>query len=194
MAKRRSGNYLLRLSITLMVIGFGSVGLSFTDYQFTLLSWANPLQPWIGLVIGVAGIAMIAIPLLRARGGGGSMGPAQSFQQQGNFGYAAPQQQFPPQQPGFNQPGMNQQPGFNPQQAQAGFAPQQGFNNPQQGFNNPQQGFNPQHQNFGPPQHAGPQQHSGPQPIPGAQPNPRPAQNFGQQPNYGPPQNFGPQS
>lgn len=187
MAKRRSRNSLLRSSITLMIIGFGSVALSFTDYQFILLSWANPLQPWIGLVIGVIGLGFIVVPLIMSRtGGGGSIAPGQPVQQ--GFGYAAPQQQFPPQQPGFNQPGMNQQPGFNPQQAQAGFAPQQGFNPQPQGLNGPPQGFNPQQQNFGPPQH------SGPQPIPGAQPNPGPARNFGQQPNYGPPQSFGPQS
>lgn len=157
MAKRRSGNYLLRLSIFLMIIGFGSILLSFTDYQFTLLSWANGMQPWVGLVVGAAGLAILLVPMLARRGGaGGMIAPAQHLQQQGygypapQQGYGAPQQQFPqqqngfPQQPGVQQPGMPQpgmpQPGV--PQAQPGFAQQPYPGQPQPGFNQPQQGFN----------------------------------------------------
>ena len=172
MAKRGSGNPLLRLSIFLMVIGYGSVLLSYTEIQFTLLSWANSMQPWIGLIIGTAGLAVLVVPLLLARRGG-SITPVQPVQQQ-NFGYGAPQQSYgPPQdfpqqlapQQGFPQQPA-QQPGFAPQQgfAQQGFAPQ-GFQ-PQQGF--PQQGFEPQQ---GSPQHGFQPQHglppqSNPQQLP----------------------------
>jgi hypothetical protein len=164
MAKRASGNYLLRLSITLMVIGYGSVLLNFTEIQFTVLGWAHSMQPWIGLIIGTIGLGILVIPLIARRGGGGSVAPAQPFQQ--NYGYAQP-----PQQPygtpgqGFPQQQSPQQQGF----GQQGFAPQQGF--PQQG--QPQQGF---------PQQGFPQQ----------APYQAPQQQYGQQPQF-PPQGYGPQ-
>ena len=191
MAKRRSGNYLLRLSITLMVIGYGSIPLSSTDFQFTLLSWANGMQPWVGLVVGTIGLGFLVVPLIMARTGrSGSFSPAAHIQQQQGFGYGAQQQpygapqqqfaqqpypgqpyahqpqpqQFQPQQP---QPQQPQQ--FQPQQAQQPqpFQPQPGFAQ-QPGFTQqPQPGFAAQQnpgQNYG------------------ANPN------FGQQPNYGPPQ------
>jgi hypothetical protein len=161
MARRGSGNYLLRLSIFLMIIGFGSVLLSFTDYQFTLLSWANGMQPWVGIVVGAAGLAILLVPMLARRGGaGGAIAPAQHLQQQQGYGYpapqqgyGAPQQQFP-QQTGFPQQQTGfppQQPGFN--QAQPGFAqqpPQQPFpGQPQQGFNQPP-GYGPAPQGYRP--------------------------------------------
>lgn len=163
MAKRASGNYLLRLSVTLMVIGYGSVLLSYTDIQFTLLMWANSLQPWIGLIVGTIGLGILVVPMILARrAGGGSVAPAQSFQQ--NYGYAQPPQQsygppaqaFPQQavpQPGFPQQGAPQ--GYLPQ----GFPQQQPF--PQQPFPQQQPGVPPRQpgppQQF-PPQGYGPQQ------------------------------------
>lgn len=151
MAKRRSGNTLLRSAISLMVIGFGSVGLSFTDYQFILLSWANPFQPWIGLVIGLIGVGFIVVPLIASRTGGvRSVAPVQSFQQQ-NPGYPPQQQQYPQQQYSQQQFPQQQfaqqpQPGFNPQQQSYG-APQQ---------HRPAQNFG-QQPNYGPPQNYRPQ-------------------------------------
>ncbi len=129
MRTRGSRNALLRLGIFLIIIGFGSAVLSTTNYQFTLLSWSNGMQPWLGIVLGAAGVVMILVPLLRGRMGGfgprsgGAIAPAQHLQQ-------PQQQQQPPQ--GFGQPA--QQPYGQPQQ----FAPQQQFNQqPPQGFGQP---------------------------------------------------------
>ena len=181
MARRGSGNYLLRLSIILMIFGFGSALLSFTDYQFTALSWANGVQPWLGIILGVAGIAILVVPLI-ARRSGGTIAPAQHLQQQQGYGYppqqqpyGAPQQQFGQQQ-GFNpQQGFGQPQGF-PQQTppQQQYAPQPGFSQPQLNqpqLNQPQPGF-------------APQQGNAPQPGFGPQGYNQPG--FGQQQGYGP--------
>lgn len=168
MARRASGNPMARLSITLMVIGYGSVLLNYTDIQFILLGWASSMQPWIGLIIGTIGLGILLVPLLMARRGG-SITPAQPFQQN----YAGPQQPYGtpaqgfPQQQGF-QPGFTPQQGFAAQPSPQGFgqqpAAQQGFGQQQgsasqPGF--PPQGHPGQPQQYGqqfPPQGYGPQQ------------------------------------
>ncbi|HEV3355388.1 MAG TPA: hypothetical protein VG247_01275 [Pseudonocardiaceae bacterium] len=193
MRTRNSRNALLRLGIFLIIVGFGSAVLSSTNYQFTLLSWSNSMQPVLGIVLGAAGIVMVALPLLRGRlsgfgpRSGGMIAPAQHLQQQQQgFGepaqqsYGAQQQQYGAPQQQFNQ-GQPQQ--FAPQQQPQQFAPQQ-----------PSQfGQQPAQQGFGRP---------GQQPAYGQQPpqfnqqpqlNQQPQQGFGpQQPGHGQ-QGFGPQ-
>ncbi|WP_370947590.1 hypothetical protein AB5J62_08535 [Amycolatopsis sp. cg5] len=52
---------MLRLGIFLAIIGFGSMVLPQFDLQFTLLMWADPYQPTIGIVVGVIGLALVGV-------------------------------------------------------------------------------------------------------------------------------------
>lgn len=171
MARRTSGNPMVRASITLMVLGFGSALLNLIEVHFIILAWADGMQPWVGLALGAVGVLFLVVPLLLARRGGGSIAPAQPLQQ--NYGYA-------PQQQSYGTPAQ----GF-PQQ---GFAPQQGF--PQPGFAQPQgasQGFAQQGFPQQPAQPQGFAQQPGLSPRqPGGAPHPGPQQQF-------PPQGYGPQ-
>jgi hypothetical protein len=177
---------MVRVSITLMVLGYGSVLLNLINIHFIILAWADNMQPWAGLIIGTIGLLFLLVPLLLARRGGGSIAPAQPLQQ--NYGFApAPQQPYGtpaqgfPQQQGFGQQGSAQQ---NPQQ---GFASQQGFGQQGSAQQNPQQGFAPQQ--------TGSQQGFAPQPT-GAQqafpPQTGAQQGFPSQPGFAP-QQPGPQ-
>lgn len=174
MARRTSGNPMVRASITLMVLGFGSALLNLIEVHFIILAWADGIQPWFGLALGAVGVLFLVVPLLLARRGGGSIAPAQPLQQ--NYGYAAPQQSYGTPAQGFPQQQSPQQ-GFPQQQGY----PQQGFAQPhgapqgfaQQGF--PQQpgpqGFAPQ-PGFSPRQPGGPQQPGPQQQFPPQQPFP----------------------
>jgi hypothetical protein len=55
---------LYRIGGLLVVLGFGSLVLNQMDYEFTLLSWATDYQPGIGVVIGIVGVALIAVGLV----------------------------------------------------------------------------------------------------------------------------------
>jgi hypothetical protein len=63
-----------RIAGLLVFLGFGSVVLyEFTDYQFTLVSWLDDYQPVAGIVMGIVGVALVALPrLLAARGKDGT--------------------------------------------------------------------------------------------------------------------------
>lgn len=52
---------LYRIGGLLAVLGFGSLVLNQMDYEFTILSWATDYQPGIGIVIGIVGVALIAV-------------------------------------------------------------------------------------------------------------------------------------
>jgi hypothetical protein len=177
---RRAGNPLLRIGFFLIVIGLGSIFLNaFTDYQFTLLSWADSMQPWAGMVVGLLGFVLVMGPVFFGkRSGGQTVAPAASFGQPTTFappgtfgqqppaGYPAAPGGFPPPQAGFGQPA--------PQSPVAGFpqptGPQSG------GFPQPAgQLTGAQSAGFPPP--------AAYQPQPGFPPNGQPAQ-FGQQPQY----------
>jgi hypothetical protein len=69
----------------LVIIGFGSVLLNSTsDIQFTLLAWADGMQPYIGVVVGLIGVALLASPfILRARQARANGRPAMPGQQPG---------------------------------------------------------------------------------------------------------------
>jgi hypothetical protein len=50
-----------RAAAVLMVLGFGSTILHFTEIQFKVLIWAEPAQPALGLLIGVAGTVFLGL-------------------------------------------------------------------------------------------------------------------------------------
>lgn len=45
--------------ILFIILGFGSLLLPQFGIQFKVLSWADPYQPWIGIVVGVIGILLL---------------------------------------------------------------------------------------------------------------------------------------
>ncbi|MDO5083388.1 MAG: hypothetical protein Q4D89_08300 [Arachnia propionica] len=45
--------------VALMILGFGSLILPHVNIQFTVLQWADPYQPWIGVVVGVIGVLLL---------------------------------------------------------------------------------------------------------------------------------------
>jgi hypothetical protein len=57
----------LRFGILFTVLGFGSLILEQFNYEFTLISWADDMQPVFGIVLGLVGVAIIVVPLLLAR-------------------------------------------------------------------------------------------------------------------------------
>lgn len=108
---RRRGNPLMRGGITLTILGFGSTVLhSATSGEFVLLAWANGAQPYVGIVVGLIGVGLLATPfILRARDGSPgqpSMPAAGYAPAPGGFG--APQ--GGPAPTGFPQPGGFDQP------------------------------------------------------------------------------------
>jgi hypothetical protein len=142
---RRRGNPLVRLGVFLVIIGFGSTVLhASTDYQFTLLAWADGMQPYAGILVGLIGVGLLVTPfVLRAREGSPGMpiAPGAAFgqpagapapngfpaPQAGPGGFAAPAAWE--QQVAFGQPPAPQtgaQPPFPPSQSNAaGGWPQQ---------------------------------------------------------------------
>ncbi|HET6710804.1 hypothetical protein [Amycolatopsis sp.] len=70
------------------MLGFGTIILEQFDYEFRILSWASDMQPLFGIVLGLAGLALV--------GGSVALNRAKSAPQQ-------PATAQPPQQPG--QPG-----------------------------------------------------------------------------------------
>ena len=57
---------MLRVGVILIVLGFGSVGLSeFTGGQFAV--WAEPMQPWLGAAVGIVGVALAAFAFVQSR-------------------------------------------------------------------------------------------------------------------------------
>ena len=56
----------IRVGILLAVIGFGSVILHvFTRYQFGYLVWAEGAQPYLGIGLGLVGLALVVVPQVR---------------------------------------------------------------------------------------------------------------------------------
>jgi hypothetical protein len=92
------GVVMVRFGVFLAVIGFGSIGFHFTDYQFQILMWAEPMQPGIGAIFGVVGLVLIGASLARKKN------VAQPAPAQQMYGGQYPQPQAPqaqyPQAPG----------------------------------------------------------------------------------------------
>ena len=133
---------MVRIGGLLTFFGLGSVLLYSFDMQFRILEWAEPMQPWLGVVLGLAGVAVLGVKLLGSASsdqpvtepapGGQPFAPPPG-------GYAPPPnvqrgQGFPPGQGippggGFAGPGQQQQPHGQPfpwQPGQPGMAPGHG--------------------------------------------------------------------
>ncbi|RSM71281.1 hypothetical protein DL991_37030 [Amycolatopsis sp. WAC 01375] len=54
-----------RLAFLFILLGFGSVAMTYTDRQFVLLMWAEDYQPVLGIVVGVLGVALLVAGLVR---------------------------------------------------------------------------------------------------------------------------------
>jgi hypothetical protein len=112
----KSGSILMRIGILFTVLGFGSLILRQFNIDFRLIAWADDMQPTFGIVLGLVGVVIIALPFVLAR-----RKPAQQPQQQ--FApqpqqFAPPQPHYPPQQQYPTQPYSTQPPapGVPPQQ------------------------------------------------------------------------------
>ncbi|SFW71657.1 hypothetical protein [Amycolatopsis australiensis] len=82
---------MMRIGVLFTVLGFGTLILEQFDYEFRILAWASDMQPAFGLVLGLAGLALIGGSVLVGRAKAAPRPPQQAP--------AAPQQQYP-QQPG----------------------------------------------------------------------------------------------
>lgn len=170
---------MIRFGTLFMFFGFGSALLSFARIHFTLLAWADPIQPAFGLALGAAGIVLVVVKLATSR----------SQHEDDPFGQPEYDELEPP---GYDQPHGAQQ------QAQ-----------PQQQFFGPPQGGRPAGPPAGqlpppPPGQFAPPAPAGPPPM-GAPAGRPPAPQYAQQhapqyapqpaPQYAPqPQQFGPPS
>ena len=54
----------------LILFGFGSLILEQFGMQFKLLAWAQNFQPWLGIVLGVVGIVLVALSFMRGKSEG----------------------------------------------------------------------------------------------------------------------------
>lgn len=102
----KSGSILLRIGVLFMVLGFGSLILAQFDMDFRLISWADPMQPGFGIVLGIVGLAIVALPFV-LRGREKTPQATQFAQQPPQYG---PGQMMPGQLPGqpYGQPAAGQ--------------------------------------------------------------------------------------
>jgi hypothetical protein len=113
----------VRLGVLLAVLGFGSAILHYTDIQFRLLMWSEPMQPLLGAGIGVVGVVVAVIPYLRNRSS--SADPAVAYPPQPGQPYPQPPQQFGQQPYGAAAQPFQQQGQFPPPHPAAPAPPQQ---------------------------------------------------------------------
>jgi hypothetical protein len=56
------------LGVLLLVLGLGTFILREFDYEFRILSWADDYQPWLSIGLGVLGLLLVVVSLVRGRG------------------------------------------------------------------------------------------------------------------------------
>jgi len=61
------------LGVLLIVFGLGSFVLPLFNLQFELMGWVDPYQPWAGIGVALAGLALLIFA--RGRAGAGSTPP-----------------------------------------------------------------------------------------------------------------------
>jgi hypothetical protein len=54
--------------VLLIILGFGTFILKQFDYEFRILSWADDYQPWLSIGLGVLGLIIVAVSLMRRKG------------------------------------------------------------------------------------------------------------------------------
>ena len=123
---------MIRFGLLLAVLGFGSAIMHFTDVQFRLLMWSEPMQPTLGIVIGAVGAVLLVVKVITSKDEDAQ--PQQSYGpppgQQQAFAQGAPQSYGPPSGPQQVGPpsGPQQQPygapQGQPQNGQQSFGPQ----------------------------------------------------------------------
>ncbi|WP_051267099.1 hypothetical protein [Nakamurella lactea] len=90
---------LTRIGVLLLVLGLGSLVLRLMDMHFTVLAWADDLQPGLGIGFAVLGAGLVLADVVSRR----ENTPAQPpLNQQAAY-----------HQPQFNQPAPDNQPQFN---------------------------------------------------------------------------------
>ncbi len=52
------------IGVFMIIIGFGSLILEQFGLQFKVLAWADPYQPWVGILLGVIGIAIVVLGMV----------------------------------------------------------------------------------------------------------------------------------
>lgn len=101
---------LVRLGVILTMFGVGSLILPMFNMQFRVMMWADPAQPFLGIALALAGVALLIVPkVLASRGASPAEQPAPvygppltegtpaQFAEAGRFAQPAPVQQLPPQ-------------------------------------------------------------------------------------------------
>jgi hypothetical protein len=53
--------------VLLIILGFGTFVLKQFDYEFRILSWADDYQPWLSIGLGVLGLIIVAVSLMRRK-------------------------------------------------------------------------------------------------------------------------------
>jgi hypothetical protein len=113
---------MIRFGLLLAVLGFGSAIMHFTDVQFRLLMWSEPMQPTLGIVIGAVGAVLLVVKVITSKDEDAQPQPSgPPMGQQQAFAQGAPQSYGPPSGPQqFGPPSGPQQ----PQNGQQSFGPQ----------------------------------------------------------------------
>lgn len=60
-----------------IILGFGSLILPTFNIQFKLLQWADPYQPWIGVGVGLIGVALLVANFFANKNAEGTQPPQQ---------------------------------------------------------------------------------------------------------------------
>ncbi|MGI8416423.1 MAG: hypothetical protein ACR2P2_09530 [Nakamurella sp.] len=81
---------LARFGVICLIFGIGSAVLNLMNYHFAILMWADGMQPWFGLGLGIVGVGLVLGDNLgKQKPVQPNQFPAQVAQQP-----ASPQQQF----------------------------------------------------------------------------------------------------
>jgi hypothetical protein len=89
---------MMRLATILMVLGFGSALLHFTDIQLSLMMWSEPMQPALGLIVGAVGLVVaVAVVVIKNNKAKGAQAPRAAHPQQPYGQPGQGQSPYPPQ-------------------------------------------------------------------------------------------------
>lgn len=69
---------MVSIGFALVVFGFGSLILEQFNMQFRILAWAQDFQPWLGIVLGLVGVALVVLGYMRGKNQGQAQQPPSS--------------------------------------------------------------------------------------------------------------------